>query len=174
MLLTGILFANGRRTVTSWLRAAGVSDDDYFLARVGHKTHSIATPLVALIPRTLSLPDRLLLVITFLATYLPVGGVIRVVLIKEDPGWLAFFCTQPDASVMQILEAFADRATIEQDFHDVKEVWETGQQQVRNIGTSTNDHAKRPPSSFLAQVVTAPDDGTMTIVRHPCECLRSR
>jgi len=30
---------------------------------------------------------------TFLVTYLPVGGVIRVVLIKEDHGWLAFFCT---------------------------------------------------------------------------------
>ena len=27
VLLAGILFANGRRTVTSWLRAAGVSDD---------------------------------------------------------------------------------------------------------------------------------------------------
>jgi hypothetical protein len=29
--------------------------------------------------------------------------------------------------VIEILEAFADRAAIEQDFHDVKEVWETGQ-----------------------------------------------
>ena len=29
--------------------------------------------------------------------------------------------------------AFADRATIEQDFHDVKKVWGAGQQQVRNI-----------------------------------------
>ena len=27
VLLLGILFANGRRTVTTWLRAAGVSDD---------------------------------------------------------------------------------------------------------------------------------------------------
>ena len=61
---------------------------------------------------------------------------IRVVLIKEDRGWLAFFCTQPDASVRGILEAFADRATIEQDFHDVKDVWGTGQQQVRNIWTN--------------------------------------
>ncbi len=33
----------------------------------------------------------------------------------------------------RIVEAFADRATIEQDFHDVKEVWGSGQQQVRNI-----------------------------------------
>ena len=30
----------------------------------------------------------------------------------------------------------ADRATIEQDFHDVKEVWGAGQQQVRNIWTN--------------------------------------
>ncbi len=73
---------------------------------------------------------------TFLATYPPVGGVIRVVLVKEDHGWYAFFCTDPNASVKEILEAFADRATIEQDFHDVKEVWGSGQQQVRNIWTN--------------------------------------
>ncbi len=70
---------------------------------------------------------------TFLATYGPVGGVIRVVLVREDHGWYAFFCTDPTASVQEILETFADRATIEQDFHDVKEVWGSGQQQVRNI-----------------------------------------
>jgi hypothetical protein len=70
---------------------------------------------------------------TFLATYPPVGRVIRVVIVKEDHGWYAFFCTDPNASVKEILEAFADRATIEQDFHDVKEVWGSGQQQVRNI-----------------------------------------
>jgi len=70
---------------------------------------------------------------TFLATYGPVGGVIRVVLVKEDHGWYAFFCTDSNASVQEIVEAFADRATIEQDFHDVKEVWGSGQQQVRNI-----------------------------------------
>ena len=73
---------------------------------------------------------------TFLATYGPVGGLIRVVLVKEDHGWFAFFCTDPHAHVEEILEAFADRATIEQDFHDVKEVWGSGQQQVRNIWTN--------------------------------------
>ena len=73
---------------------------------------------------------------TFLATYGPVGGVIRVVLVKEDHGWYAFFSTDPHASVQEILEAFADHATIEQDFHDVKEVWGSGQQQVRNIWTN--------------------------------------
>ena len=73
---------------------------------------------------------------SFLATYRPVDGVIRVVLLKEEHGWVAFFCTDPDASVVEILEAFADRATIEQDFHDIKEVWGAGQQQVRNIWTN--------------------------------------
>jgi len=73
---------------------------------------------------------------TFLATYPPVGEAIRVVLVEEDQGWHAFFCTDVAASVPEILEAFADRATIEQDFHDVKEVWGTGQQQVRNIWTN--------------------------------------
>ena len=67
VLLLGILFASGRRTVTTWLRAAGVSDDFqdyyYFLAAVGRKTNSIATQLVLLILRTLPLPERLLLVI---------------------------------------------------------------------------------------------------------------
>jgi DDE superfamily endonuclease len=332
VLLTGILFASGRRTVTTWLRAAGVSDDYqdyyYFLAGVGRKSESIATQLLALTLRTLSLPERVLLVIddsptkrygpqvegadvhhnptpgpagqpflyghvwvtislalrhpqwgplalplrallyvrqqtmatipksrrwerfatklqlaarlaewvvpimktagktvwlvvdggytkrpflkramktdativgrlrkdaalrdlppklkagarrgrgrprkygknklslakragqkrgwrtiactvygersvknykTFLATYAPADGVIRVVLVKEEHGWYAFFCTAPLASVQGILEAFADRATIEQDFHDVKEVWGSGQQQVRNIWTN--------------------------------------
>ena len=49
VLLVGILFAHGRRTVTTWLRAAGVSDDFqdyyYFLAALGRKTKSIATQL---------------------------------------------------------------------------------------------------------------------------------
>jgi len=73
---------------------------------------------------------------TFLATYRPAGGLIRVVLVKEDHGCFAFFCTNPAATVVEILEAFADRATIEQDFHDIKEVWGAGQQQVRNIWTN--------------------------------------
>ncbi len=69
---------------------------------------------------------------TFLATYPPAGGVIRVVLVQERDGWVAYFCTDPDTSVAQVLEAVADRAAIEQDFHDLKEVHGAGQQQVRN------------------------------------------
>ena len=60
---------------------------------------------------------------TFLATYRPTGGVIRVVIVLEDRDWYPFFSTDPFATAAEIIEAFADRATIEQDFHDVKEVW---------------------------------------------------
>jgi hypothetical protein len=70
---------------------------------------------------------------TFLATSRLVDGALRVVIVKEEHGWYAFFCTDVNASVREIVEAYADRATIEQNFHDLKEVWGTGQQQVRNI-----------------------------------------
>jgi hypothetical protein len=73
---------------------------------------------------------------TFLATYEPARGLIRVVIVKEEHGWIPLFCTDPNATAIDIIEAFADRATIEQDFHDVKEVWGSGQQQVRNIWTN--------------------------------------
>jgi hypothetical protein len=70
---------------------------------------------------------------SFVATWRPAGGAIRVVLVKEDDGWLAFFCTDPDASAEEVLEAAADRAAIEQTFKDIKETWGAGQQQVRNV-----------------------------------------
>jgi hypothetical protein len=70
---------------------------------------------------------------TFLATWRPAGGLIRVVLVLENDGWLAFFCTKADATVAEILETVADRGAIEQTFKDVKEVWGAGQQQVRNV-----------------------------------------
>jgi hypothetical protein len=69
---------------------------------------------------------------SFLATYKPVGGLIRVLLLKEPERWVAYFCTKTDATVREILEAVADRAAIEQNFHDLKEVHGSGQQQVRN------------------------------------------
>jgi hypothetical protein len=68
---------------------------------------------------------------TFLATWKPAGGVIRVVLVQEDHVWLAYFCTDPEASVQDILEAVAGRTAIEQTFKDVKEVEGAGQQQLR-------------------------------------------
>jgi hypothetical protein len=73
---------------------------------------------------------------TFQATYRPAAGAIRVVIVKEEHGCQFFFCTDPAATPREILEVFADRASIEQDFHDVKEVWGAGQQQVRDIWTN--------------------------------------
>jgi hypothetical protein len=70
---------------------------------------------------------------TFLATWRPAGGVIRVVLVKEEDAWLAFFCIDPQATAVEILEAMADRGSLEQTNKDVKEVWGAGQQQVRNL-----------------------------------------
>jgi hypothetical protein len=73
---------------------------------------------------------------TFEATWRPAGGRIRVVIVREDEGWLAYFCTDPAMTVAAILEAMADRGAIEQLFKDVKEVWGAGQQQVRNVYAS--------------------------------------
>jgi hypothetical protein len=70
---------------------------------------------------------------TFLATWRPAGGAIRVVLVKEEDGWLPFFCIKPEATAEEILEAMADRNALEQMNKDVKEVWGAGQQQVRNV-----------------------------------------
>ncbi len=71
-----------------------------------------------------------------LATHRTFGGAIRVVIVKESTGPQFFFCTDVNASVVEIIETFADRAAIEQVFHDVKEVWGSGQQQVRNLWTN--------------------------------------
>jgi hypothetical protein len=73
---------------------------------------------------------------TFEATWRPAGGRIRVVIVWEDEGWLAYFCTEPAMPVVAILEAMAARGTIEQLFKDDKEVWGAGQQQVRNVYAS--------------------------------------
>jgi hypothetical protein len=69
---------------------------------------------------------------SFLATYRPAGGLIRVVLVREEAGWVAFFCTDPTATAAAVLAAVADRAPVEQDYHDIKEVHGAGQQQVRH------------------------------------------
>jgi DDE superfamily endonuclease len=78
---------------------------------------------------------------TFLATYPPAGGAIRVVIVKRSPqwfadspaDWVAFFCTDTSVAVEAIIECVADRSAIEQNFHDVKEVHGAAQQQVRNV-----------------------------------------
>lgn len=70
---------------------------------------------------------------TSLATYKPVGGVIRVVLVREPDRWVASFATDPTLSVAALLEGVADRSALEQVFHDVKEVHGAGQQQWRHV-----------------------------------------
>lgn len=70
---------------------------------------------------------------TFVATWRPAKGAIRVVLAEEDDGWRAHFCTDAGATAEEVLEAAADRGAIEQAFKDTKEVWGAGQQQVRNL-----------------------------------------
>ena len=60
---------------------------------------------------------------TFLATWRPAGGAVRVVLVEEEGGWIPFFSTDAGATAADVLEAMADRNAQEQSFKDVKEVW---------------------------------------------------
>jgi hypothetical protein len=73
---------------------------------------------------------------TFVATWRPAGGAIRVVLVKEEASWVAFFCAKPEATAQEVLEAAADRNALEQTNKDIKEVWGAGQQQVRNVDSN--------------------------------------
>jgi hypothetical protein len=70
---------------------------------------------------------------TFLASWRPAGGLIRVVLVDEPLGWVAYFCTDPTAGVADILGLVAARFSLEITFRDCKEVVGAGQQQVRFV-----------------------------------------
>jgi hypothetical protein len=71
---------------------------------------------------------------TFVAKSRLVDGLIRVAIVRfEDGGWIPYFCTDSAAEVGDILEVAASRWAIEEHFHDVKEVWGAGEQQVRNV-----------------------------------------
>lgn len=73
----------------------------------------------------------------FQATSHIVGGIIKVVIVRyEDGSWAPYFTTNPNLEVKEILEAIGDRWSIEESFHDLKEVWGAGQQQVRNVWSS--------------------------------------
>jgi hypothetical protein len=62
-LLTGALFAQGRRTVASWLRAGGLSKDYkpfyYFRGTLGRHVESVCSLLLRLVAGVLPLDDRL-------------------------------------------------------------------------------------------------------------------
>jgi hypothetical protein len=73
---------------------------------------------------------------TFVATWRPAGGAIRVVLVDEPTGWVAFFCTDPAATAADVLTAVADRFSLETTFRDLKETVGAGQQQVRFVWAS--------------------------------------
>jgi DDE superfamily endonuclease len=73
---------------------------------------------------------------TFVATWRPAGGAIRVVLVDEPTGWVAFFCTDPAASVADLLGTVADRFSLETAFRDLKEVVGAGRQQTRFLWAS--------------------------------------
>ena len=49
---------------------------------------------------------------TFVATRRPAGGAIRVVLVDEPKGWVAFFCSDPTAGVADILGNVAGDDTL--------------------------------------------------------------
>ena len=71
---------------------------------------------------------------TFLATWHPAGGLVRVVIVKElDSSWRAYLSTDPEADVVEIVQATLDRWAIEQNFHDLKEVEGIEQVQVRRV-----------------------------------------
>jgi hypothetical protein len=73
---------------------------------------------------------------TFQAMWRPAGGAIRVVLVREADHWVAFFCTDPEATVADILESVAARFSLETAFRDVKQVVGAGEQQVRKLRTN--------------------------------------
>ena len=74
---------------------------------------------------------------TFLATWRPAGGVVRVVITREEDGsWRAVLCTDPEASAETIAQIALERGAIEQNFRDVKEVEGIEQVQLRRVGSN--------------------------------------
>jgi hypothetical protein len=73
---------------------------------------------------------------TFVATWRPAGGAIRVVVVDEPTGWRAYFGTDPRATVDDILTRVANRFRLEIAFRDVKQTVGAGDQQVRRLRTN--------------------------------------
>jgi hypothetical protein len=89
---------------------------------------------------------------TFLATWRPAGGLIRVVIVQEESGWLAFFSTDATLSAEQILETASRRTAIEQTFHDLKAVEGWGEQQVRDVWANVGATAANVSSHTLLEL----------------------
>ena len=70
---------------------------------------------------------------TFEATYEPAGGRIRVVLVQEPGRLAALFQHRPGHARHHHLGAKGRPWDVGEDYHDLKEIEGTGQQQLRNI-----------------------------------------
>jgi hypothetical protein len=71
---------------------------------------------------------------TFVATSKVIGGAGRVVLLEHGSGnWAAYISSDTTMGVEAILQTVSDRWSVEEQFHDVKEIWGAGEQQVRNV-----------------------------------------
>jgi len=85
---------------------------------------------------------------TFLATYRPAGGLIRVVLVKEDSGdWRAYFlhpCRGP--AWRRFSKRWRTVSAEEQVFHDVKEVHGVG---ASADAETTGSHCRGLPSESV-------------------------
>jgi hypothetical protein len=116
---------------------------------------------------------------TFQATWRPAGGAIRVVLVREPDHWVAFFCTDPEATVADVLESVAARFSLETAFRDVKQVVGAGQQQVRKLATNvgafhlclwgytlTEAWAWERPSEHLADRSASPWEDPVRLPSH--------
>ena len=71
-----------------------------------------------------------------MATWRPAGGAIRVALVDEPNGWVAFFCTDVSASAADVLGCVAPRVSLEVTLRDVKDIVGAGRQQVRRVWAS--------------------------------------
>ncbi len=91
---------------------------------------------------------------TFLATWRPARGAIRVVPVDEPTGWRPYFCTDTAASVAEILTAVADRWASVGAFHiclwtfTITEAWTWGRpaDELVDLSASPWDSPQRRPS----------------------------
>ena len=84
----------------------------------------------------------------FLATWRPAGGIIRVVIVREEHGWLAYFCSNASATAAEILEAMADRGAIEKTQADYPS-------RRRWVGTGRIGYHRRDGVARVGRVVPA-------------------
>src|SRR4051794_41952532 len=58
---------------------------------------------------------------TFLATWRPAGGLVRVVILKEEDGsWRAFLCTDAGGGGGGVVEAVPERGGVGEEYHHLK------------------------------------------------------